>query len=133
MDLEQWVPSWFGNSLDRTARGKAIETRKKCLVSHAALINSLGSFWLSHFAVGQIEIPAILEHLLVVSQIAEEHTTQLAAAYDVERDGMAEDLGKAPIWRVLCTIHYKRFLLAGALKLVVSPSLYHAIAHSSRA
>lgn len=58
---------------------------------------------------------------------------ELAAAYDAERDGMAEDLGKAPVWRVLCTIHYKRFLLAGALKLVVSPSLYHSIAHSSRA
>ena len=79
--LSQWLPEWLGEGLDRDAR-KALEKSRASIDTFPRLLNSVLSFWLSHLAVGFGTLPAIIEHIAILGQIAEERSVRAAIYYE---------------------------------------------------
>ena len=82
-DFELWSPPWFGEGLDRHARRLAAASREKQIDSLARLLNTAGTFWYSHMAIGQCSVPAVLEHVMLLTQISEERSFVYALRYEL--------------------------------------------------
>ena len=80
--IESWHPSWLGSGLPSHARRELILARSKAApLSAAAFINSVSAYWLSHAAMGQVSIPTVLAHVLLVSRICDKHSLSFAVRY----------------------------------------------------
>ena len=79
--VELWTPCWVGLGLPRSARKAVITQREKKLEGTARLINNVSCFWLSHFAIGEVSITAVFAHVLLISRIADERSSDFASKY----------------------------------------------------
>ena len=80
--IEEWQPRWLGSLLppaDRTLMRR--QRMKHNPHSAAALCNSVGAFYLSHAAIGAVEILSVLAHLLILLRLADERTLATATTY----------------------------------------------------
>jgi hypothetical protein len=79
--LEEWPPAWLGAGLPRSERGALIKARLSGRLSEVQILNNLGTFLLSHVAVGAITLPAAMQHLLLVGRMLEERGRDFALRY----------------------------------------------------
>ena len=83
-DLDtQWHPEWVGSHVSHAERKFLREVRAGKPDQFSVLVNNVICFWLSHLSVGYGRVPMILEHICVLSQIAEEKTNAHARRYEL--------------------------------------------------
>ena len=79
--IELWSPSWVGLGLPRHARKSLVAHREKGLDTASKLLSNASCFWLSHFAVGEVSLAAVLAHLLLLLRISDERSSNFAQRY----------------------------------------------------
>ena len=83
-DLDSfWHPEWVGAHSSHSERKVLRDSRVARSDQFSVFVNNVASFWLSHLAVGFGHVPLILEHILVLSQIAEEKSNAHARKYEL--------------------------------------------------
>jgi len=80
--IMEWQPRWLGSMLAPSERTNHRRQRMKASPhSAASLCNAAAAFWLSHAAIGQVELGSVLAHLLVLLRLADERGLDVTIRY----------------------------------------------------
>ena len=79
--LEEWAPDWLGEGRSHASR-KKLRADRLLEGSAPRLFNTVLTFWLCHFAIGECSLTAVLAHVAVLSRIAEEFSVRFALRYE---------------------------------------------------
>ena len=78
----EWQPRWLGSMLAPSERSNHRRNRMKGSPhSAASLCNSAVAFWLSHAALGQVQVVSVFAHLLVLLRLVDERGLDLTHRY----------------------------------------------------
>ena len=80
--VDEWVPTWVGEAKSKSEkkhlRSQIQSDPSKSLANLLTLANT---FWLSHWAVGSVSLPAVFAHQLHLVQLAQERSVAFAYTY----------------------------------------------------
>ena len=84
LPIEDWIPSWVGCTLAPSAKATLMRDWKSALRSGKQsefFLATLSSFWMSHAAIGIIDLPTVHLHILLLLKMICEHDLPYAISY----------------------------------------------------
>ena len=81
-NIELWPPSWIGEDLPHSVRQNLIKTHTaKVRQDFRRFLMNTIVFWLSHFSVGIVTLPAVFAHICTLLRLSTEHSDRIATSY----------------------------------------------------
>ena len=81
-NIELWPPSWIGEDLPHSVRQNLIKTHTaKVRQDFCRFLMNTIVFWLSHFSVGIVTLPAVFAHICTLLRLKTEHSDRIATSY----------------------------------------------------
>jgi hypothetical protein len=83
--FERWPPQWVGSGELDSERSKTLKARAQGITSGglARPLSNIAVFWLSHAAVGLVDVISVFGHLLCLLRLADEHSVDFALQYEL--------------------------------------------------
>jgi hypothetical protein len=79
---ESWHPGQLSAGAPRARNALAAVLPQTSALSVASFLSSTSVFWLSHFAIKEVSLPAVMAHQLILLQIVEERGLSYAVSYE---------------------------------------------------
>ena len=95
--IEDWAPGWVGHLKTSSERKSLLASRKSSFdrTSVPVFLSNTLSFWLSHMAIGKVQMSSVLAHTCLLLRMVEEHSLLFAQKYESALLTLLVDLQKS--------------------------------------